>query len=25
VVVQTVKNGKGGVTLALMGQDAPPF
>ncbi|MFG1607917.1 hypothetical protein [Actinoplanes sp. NPDC049265] len=25
VVVQSVKNGKGGVTLALMGEDAPPF
>jgi hypothetical protein len=25
VVVQSLKNGKGGVTLVLMGQDAPPF
>ena len=25
VVVQSVKSGKGGVTLALMGEDAPPF
>ena len=25
VVVQSLKNGKGGVVLALMGQDAPPF
>jgi hypothetical protein len=25
VVVQSLKNGKGGVTLALMGEDAPPF
>ncbi|MFB9445407.1 hypothetical protein Dvina_18865 [Dactylosporangium vinaceum] len=25
VVVQSRKSGKGGVTLALMGQDAPPF
>jgi hypothetical protein len=25
VVVQSVKSGKGGVMLALMGQDAPPF
>jgi hypothetical protein len=25
VVVQSLKSGKGGVTLALMGQDAPPF
>ncbi|WP_189171190.1 hypothetical protein [Pilimelia anulata] len=25
VVVQGVKSGKGGVVLALMGQDAPPF
>ena len=25
VVVQGVKTGKGGVMLALMGQDAPPF
>jgi len=25
VVVQGRKNGKGGVTLALMGEDAPPF
>jgi hypothetical protein len=25
VVVQTLKTGKNGVTLALMGQDAPPF
>lgn len=25
VVVQSRKNGKGGVTLALMGQDTPPF
>ena len=25
VVVQSLKSGKGGVTLALMGEDAPPF
>jgi hypothetical protein len=25
VVVQRVKSGKGGVTLELMGEDAPPF
>jgi hypothetical protein len=25
VVVQSRKSGKGGVTLALMGEDAPPF
>lgn len=25
VVVQSLKNGKGGVTLALMGEGAPPF
>lgn len=25
VVVESVKNGKGGPTLALMGEDAPPF
>jgi hypothetical protein len=25
VVVQSLKSGKGGVVLALMGQDAPPF
>ena len=25
VVVQSLKSGKNGVTLALMGQDAPPF
>lgn len=25
VVVQSRKSGKGGVTLALMGQDTPPF
>jgi hypothetical protein len=25
VVVQGLKSGKGGVTLALMGEDAPPF
>ena len=25
VVVQSLKTGKGGVTLALMGEDAPPF
>ncbi|WP_436519909.1 hypothetical protein [Actinoplanes sp. HUAS TT8] len=25
VVVQSVKQGKGGVVLALMGEDAPPF
>jgi hypothetical protein len=25
VVVQNVKSGKGGVVLALMGEDAPPF
>ncbi|MEU8821601.1 hypothetical protein [Actinoplanes sp. NPDC048796] len=25
VVVQRLKSGKGGVTLALMGEDAPPF
>jgi hypothetical protein len=25
VVVQSLKNGKGGVVLALMGEDAPPF
>src|SRR3954470_12632868 len=25
VVVQGLKNGKGGVILALMGEDAPPF
>jgi hypothetical protein len=25
VVVQNLKSGKGGVTLALMGEDAPPF
>jgi hypothetical protein len=25
VVVQSLKSGKGGVMLALMGQDAPPF
>ena len=25
VVVQRIKNGKGGVILALMGEDAPPF
>lgn len=25
VVVQGIKTGKGGVILALMGQDAPPF
>jgi hypothetical protein len=25
VVVQSLKNGKGGVILALMGEDAPPF
>ncbi|MCO8271581.1 hypothetical protein M1L60_13355 [Actinoplanes sp. TRM 88003] len=25
VVVQQLKNGKGGVTLVLMGEDAPPF
>ncbi len=25
VVVQNVKTGKGGVTLVLMGEDAPPF
>jgi hypothetical protein len=25
VVVQSIKSGKGGVTLALMGEDAPPF
>jgi hypothetical protein len=25
VVVQSLKSGKGGVVLALMGEDAPPF
>jgi len=25
IVVQSLKNGKGGVTLALMGEGAPPF
>lgn len=25
VVVQNLKSGKGGIVLALMGQDAPPF
>ena len=25
VVVQSLKTGRGGVTLALMGEDAPPF
>jgi hypothetical protein len=25
VVVQGIKSGKGGVVLALMGEDAPPF
>ena len=25
VVVQSIKHGKGGVTLALMGEDAAPF
>ncbi|MCO8271557.1 hypothetical protein M1L60_13235 [Actinoplanes sp. TRM 88003] len=25
VVVQSLKSGRGGVTLALMGEDAPPF
>ncbi len=25
VVIQNVKRGKGGVTLALLGEDAPPF
>ncbi|GLL06905.1 hypothetical protein [Dactylosporangium matsuzakiense] len=25
VVIQSVKSGKGGVMMALMGQDAPPF
>ncbi|MDI6101700.1 hypothetical protein QLQ12_24060 [Actinoplanes sp. NEAU-A12] len=25
VVVQNIKSGKGGVILALMGEDAPPF
>lgn len=25
VVVQSLKRGKGGVTLALMGEDTPPF
>jgi hypothetical protein len=25
VVVQGLKSGKGGVTLALMAEDAPPF
>jgi len=25
VVVQALKNGKGGLTLVLMGEDAPPF
>ena len=25
VVVQSLKTGKGGLTLALMGEDAPPF
>ncbi|WP_243707348.1 hypothetical protein [Micromonospora sp. KC606] len=25
VVVQSLKRGKGGVVLALMGEDAPPF
>jgi hypothetical protein len=25
VVVQSLKSGKGGVTLALLGEDAPPF
>jgi hypothetical protein len=25
VVVQSLKRGKGGVVLALLGEDAPPF
>jgi hypothetical protein len=25
VVVQSLKSGKGGVVLALLGEDAPPF